>query len=268
MNRNKLFVSFFLIALVPTQSLSQDEFRDQYFDSGAAAIHFIEAGEGEPVILHHGNTGSVNGWLRTGIFQALSDNYRVIAMDARGHGKSDKPHDVASYGKEMSEDIIRLMDHLDIEKAHIVGYSMGTRVFAKALTDQEDRFLSAVFGGFAPVWDWTREDEDQVKIRSEQMLANPPQRLVDQGQDTIALATLVLGFSELAVTDDALRSLSLPIIAIVGSEDFLYESVIEFSELLPRMELVVIEGANHGQALGRPEFLESVQGFLSSGRAN
>jgi len=268
MNFEKPFVLFLLIALMPTQTLSQDQFRDQFFTSGNARVHFIEAGVGEPVILHHGNTGSVNGWLRTGVFQALSENYRVIAMDARGHGKSDKPHDVESYGKEMSDDIIRLMDHLDIDKAHIIGYSMGTRIFAKALTNQEDRFLTAVFGGFAPDWDWTQEDEDQVKLRSEQMMTNPPQRLVDQGQDTTALATLVLGFSELAVTEAGLKSLSLPTMAIVGSEDFLYESVIEFSELLPRMKLVVIEGATHGEAFGRPEFVESVQEFLLSSSGN
>ena len=72
---------------------------------------------------------------------------RVVAIDCRGHGKSDKPHDTAKYGPQMAEDVIEMMDHLKIKKAHIVGYSMGGMITAKLLTTHPDRLLSATLGG-------------------------------------------------------------------------------------------------------------------------
>jgi pimeloyl-ACP methyl ester carboxylesterase len=77
----------------------------------------------------------------------LSHDYRVIALDCRGHGKSGKPTDENQYGMEMVNDIVRLMDHLGIEKAHIVGYSMGGSIALKMLTVRPERFLTAVIGG-------------------------------------------------------------------------------------------------------------------------
>ena len=64
-------------------------------------------------------------WKLPRVFQKLSKRYRVIALDNRGHGKSDKPYDPAQYGLELVDDVVRLMDHLGIAKAHVVGYSLG-----------------------------------------------------------------------------------------------------------------------------------------------
>src|SRR5262249_4942388 len=73
--------------------------------------------------------------------------HRVIAMDVRGHGKRDKPSDVQNYGTEMVEDAVRLLDHLKIKKAHVVGYSMGAVITGKLLATHPDRLLSATLGG-------------------------------------------------------------------------------------------------------------------------
>ena len=84
------------------------------------------------------------------IIDTLAKDFRVIALDCRGHGKSDKPHDATKYGNEMIEDVARLMDHLNIPKAHIVGYSMGGAITGKFITMHPDRVLTAVFGGSVP----------------------------------------------------------------------------------------------------------------------
>ena len=83
-------------------------------------------------LLLHGNGGSLQGWIDTGIVGNLERNYRVIALDARGHGQSGKPRDVAAYGQQMGLDMIRLMDHLRIPRAHLVGYSMGASIRREA----------------------------------------------------------------------------------------------------------------------------------------
>jgi len=99
---------------------------DQFFNSAGVRIHYTIDGKGEPVILIHGYAVSIaSNWGTPGIIKGLSDGYQVIAIDNRGHGQSDKPHDVDSYGNKMVDDVIRLMDHLKLKKAHVVGYSMG-----------------------------------------------------------------------------------------------------------------------------------------------
>ena len=105
---------------------------DRFFDSAGVRIHYIEQGAGEPVVLIHGYTVDLNEqWIATGVFPALASSYRVIALDARGHGLSDKPHERSAYGPEMGLDIVRLLDHLGIRRAHIVGYSMGAHIVAQ-----------------------------------------------------------------------------------------------------------------------------------------
>ena len=90
---------------------------DQYFDSNGVKIHYVVEGAGEPVVLVHGFTANIQlQWGMPGIITKLAKDYQVIALDNRGHGKSDKPHDPEKYGPEMINDVIRLMDHLNIKK--------------------------------------------------------------------------------------------------------------------------------------------------------
>ncbi|MBI3838057.1 MAG: alpha/beta fold hydrolase, partial [Planctomycetia bacterium] len=86
---------------------------DDFFDSNGVKIHYIVEGQGESVVLIHGFTASIQPqWGLPGIIKALSKDYQVIALDNRGHGRSDKPHDPKQYGAEMINDVIRLMDHV------------------------------------------------------------------------------------------------------------------------------------------------------------
>ena len=122
--------------------------QDAYFDSNGIKIHYTVQGSGEPVLLIHGFTANIPiQWDNPGVTAALAGHYKVIALDNRGHGKSGKPHDAKQYGKEMVEDSMRLLDHLKIKKAHIVGYSMGAMLSGDILTMHPDRCLSVVLGG-------------------------------------------------------------------------------------------------------------------------
>ena len=97
------------------------------FASNGVDIAYELYGQGDPILLIHGfaSNGFVN-WRSTSWVDLLEKAGRmVVTIDNRGHGKSDKPHDPEKYGLEMVRDAIRLLDHLEIKKAHVVGYSMG-----------------------------------------------------------------------------------------------------------------------------------------------
>jgi pimeloyl-ACP methyl ester carboxylesterase len=126
--------------LLLSSATSQTE--DQFFTSNGVKIRYIVAGKGEPVILVHGFAGNLGVW--DALIDDLSKDHKAIALDCRGHGKSDKPHEPEQYGIEMVNDITRLMDHLQIRKAHVIGYSMGGGIVMKMLVEHPDRFLTAV----------------------------------------------------------------------------------------------------------------------------
>src|SRR5438093_9961355 len=121
---------------------------DQFFDSKGVKIRYTVQGKGEPVLLIHGFLiNQEMNWGGPGVIKELARHYQVIALDNRGHGKSGKPHDPGQYGMEMTEDAVRLLDHLQIKKAHVVGYSMGGVITLKLLVSHPGRLLSATLGG-------------------------------------------------------------------------------------------------------------------------
>src|SRR3954469_11012898 len=127
---------------------------DEVFDSNGVKIRYVTEGTGEPVVLIHGWMGDSSTWGRdrSGNTKLKGvDGFRLIALDCRGHGKSDKPHDADQYGPEMAADVVRLLDHLKVEKAHLVGYSSGAFIAGKVAATHPERVLSVVYGGQAPL---------------------------------------------------------------------------------------------------------------------
>ncbi|MGE5597160.1 MAG: alpha/beta fold hydrolase, partial [Hyphomicrobiales bacterium] len=105
-------------------------------ESGGLTINYIDEGQGQPIVLVHGFASSLQGnWRATGVVDALvNDGRRVVALDCRGHGRSDKPHDPEAYGgTKMADDVVNLADHLGIEKPDLMGYSMGGGIAASLL---------------------------------------------------------------------------------------------------------------------------------------
>ena len=136
------------------------------FDSNGVKIAYVDKGRGEPVLLIHGFTGSyARHWEAPGVIDALEKaGYRATAIDCRGHGQSGKPHEVSQYGMEMVRDVVRLLDHLHIERAHIVGYSMGGAIATQLLVKHADRLLTVTLLGAG----WAGED---LSVTNAQMLA-------------------------------------------------------------------------------------------------
>lgn len=257
------------------------------FDSAGVRIRYLVEGEGEPVLLIHGFTASADmNWGAPGVISALAEDYRVIAIDNRGHGRSGKPHDPEQYGVEMVRDQIRLLDHLGIEKAHIIGYSMGGFITNKLVSMYPERVLSATLGGAG----W-RKDDDEVGTALTELAealetgqgirplilrlyppnAEPPSEeqlktmndLVMFFNDPKALAAVARGMQHLAITEDQVRAIRTPMLAVIGDLDTLKPGVDEMAEVLPALKVVVIEDADHMSAFNRPEFLQALREFLA-----
>jgi len=275
-------------AWMPAQSLAQDK----YFDAGGVRLRYVEQGAGEPVVLVHGFTNTLEVWAKNGIVQDLARNYRVIAFDSRGHGKSDKPHEPARYGREMALDVVRLLDHLGIQRAHIAGYSLGGYVVSQLLTLHPERFLSAtlVAGAGRFNWDDTRarlaeqeanERERECISRSMLFRLAPPNAprpsedslkalsatcFADTTQDRFALAALTRSRADQAITLAATVAVKVPTLAVVGTDDPEKAGLDALVQIRPSVKLVIINGATHAGprgVLGRPELIAALRAFLS-----
>jgi pimeloyl-ACP methyl ester carboxylesterase len=254
------------------------------FDSAGARIYYTDEGQGTPVLLVHGFANCANiKWRRIGLIKALATNYRVIALDNRGHGRSDKPHDPKQYGIQMVEDLVRLLDHLKIEKAHIIGYSMGGFITLKMVAMHPERILSAAAcgAGWERLTQETMDFSEAVAKAIEKGEAGPLQKRLGFGEeplkwwqrlgvkmslkwfnDHLALAALLRGTHELCLTEEELTSNKVPTLTIIGSKDGLLPDAKELAGKMANHELVVLEGKNHMNTAGSPAFLKKLTAFL------
>lgn len=291
---------FPLLVCVLVAASSSLRAEDHFFDSNGVKIHYIVEGLGEPVVLIHGFTADIDKNWRTGfgvgpdqrgpmIIPTLARSYRVIALDNRGHGKSDKPHDPKQYGSEMAEDVVRLLDHLKINKAHVVGYSMGAIITAKLLATHPDRLLSATLGGHGGIRDSGRNQfYDELATSLEQgkgfgplvVALTPPGQprpsaeqiaavsaRLSSTNDAQALAAVVRGFPGLAVALERLKKNQVPTLALIGELDPLKPGVDSLQGEMTNLKVVVIPGADHVTAVSRPEFIKSLSEFLARHRS-
>jgi len=265
--------------------------QDQFFDSNGVRICYVDQGSGPPVVLIHGFSGSLeSGWVETGVLPNLATDYRVIALDCRGFGQSDKPHDPKSYGIEMSQDVVRLLDHLGIPRAHIVGHSMGAGITAQLLTTNPDRFLTATLSGAAGRQQWTPQDaaaaeaeavefeqgipfrsmilrtapSDQPKPTDEAIQARSQQLLARN--DRLAMAAVVRSRGEQTFSAVQMATVQVPTLGLIGSADANLAAMKQLTSVLPTLKVVVIEGATHSGTLGvtrRPEFVDNFRAFTA-----
>ena len=236
---------------------AQLEYR--YFDSEGIRIAFTEKGRGEPIILLHAAMADTEfNWMQFGTMNALAENYRVIGMDFRGHGRSGKPHDPKAYGRCLTRDILGLMDHLKIPKAHFLGYSMGSHVAMTVVADHPDRVISAALGG--PTWIRPGEKFDSPK---EEDLNKMNAAVFGGRNDVPAVLACINSMPEWAVTEERLRAAHLPCLFLFGTKDDNIKKIPDLRKAMAEYaEFVDIEGAGHGDALLKPEFLKAVLRFL------
>lgn len=224
-----------------------------------------------PVVLHHGFAADAHtNWVVPGVVNALmADGRMVIALDARGHGRSDKPHDPQLYGHRlMSRDVSALLDHEALVRVDLVGYSMGGYVAAITAARREPRLRSVVIGGIgsgalsgsgvnrlAIAEGLLAPDVSGIEDRT----ARQFRRFADAtGADRRALAAAQRApFAPL--TD--LGSVAVPALVAVGADDPMAVGPAALAQAIPGAHLVLTPG-DHVSAPGQPEYAAAIVEFL------
>ena len=245
----------------------------QTFNSDGVRIAFLDEGAGAPILLIHGFASSMRfNWIDPGWVGLLTRNgFRVIAFDNRGHGESQKLHDEAAYGAPlMAEDARRLLDHLGIEQADVMGYSMGARITAFLALAHPTRVRSAMFGGLGGNMLRPMQGTDQIAQALEAASiddvtdanARTFRAFADRtGSDRKALAACIRSARE-PLTAEMVARLACPVLVATGTEDVVGGSAEELAAVIPGAEALPIPKRDHMLAVGDRVYKEGVLDFL------
>src|SRR6185369_13921575 len=245
------------------------------FHHGSVELAFLDEGLGAPMVLVHGFASSKEvNWVQPSWFGTLQGaGRRVVAFDNRGHGGSSKLYDPADYHTtKMAADVAALLDHLEIERADVMGYSMGARIAAFLALEYPGRVRSMVLGGLGMhMIDGVGLPESIAEALEAPSLADvsDPQgrtfrAFADQTKsDRRALAACIRG-SRQTLSRDQVASIRIPVLVAVGTNDTVAGSAHELAALLPAGRAFDIPGRDHMLAVGDKVFKQGVQTFLAS----
>lgn len=246
----------------------------QRFDSDGVMLSFLDEGAGDPILLIHGfASNSTVNWRNTNWVKTLiGAGFRVIAFDNRGHGQSEKLYDTAAYGAAtMAEDALRLLDHLGIERADIMGFSMGARIAAFLTLAHPERVRSVVFAGLginmvrgvgapepiaAALEAPTAEEVKSDAARSFRVFAEQTR------SDRRALAACIRSSRD-KIAPEELAKISRPVLIAVGSDDVIAGSGPDLAAIIPGAEFLEIVGRDHMKSVGDLSYKKGVLDFLS-----
>jgi hypothetical protein len=221
------------------------------FDAKGVKIRYVVQGTGEPVVLVHGLAANAfANWQLPGIMATLAKDHRVIALDLPGHGGSDKPEKPDAYGVQMVEDVVLLLDHLHIQKAHIVGYSLGGMITLKLMTLHPERVLSGTLGGMG----WLQEGSNNQKMWDR----------IAEREGSGALKMVAGSMGKLAVTEDALKAIKISVSVIIGDEDpvnWMYVSPLK--RVRKDWPVVEIAKAGHITCIFKKSFSDAIVAWLA-----
>lgn len=246
----------------------------QYFTSDGLDIAYIDEGEGDPILLIHGFSSSAKiNWVDPGWVSALkNDGRRVVAIDNRGHGQSAKPYDPGFYeAPMMAEDAVRLLDHLKIARADIMGYSMGARITAFMALRHGAKVRSAIFGGLGIGMVKGVGDPEPIALALEAARADDIEhpggrafRLFAEfsGGDLKALAACMRAARKKIPAED-LAKLTIPVLVAVGTKDDIAGSANELAAIIPGAQVLDIPNRDHMRAVGDRVYRDGVLAFLA-----
>jgi pimeloyl-ACP methyl ester carboxylesterase len=237
-------------------------------------IHYEVNGpeHGRPIMLVHGFASDYRlNWVGTRWQETLTnDGFKVIGIDCRGHGHSDKPHDEAAYNVElMAGDVVGVLDELDIESAAFLGYSMGARVGLEVLLEHPGRISRAILGGIGAAGAIEHAEQIARAFRAGEPSDDPIAQSfyafasARPTNDLKALAACIVGLKPEA-HPDRLAKIRTPILIVVGDRDDIATGAPELVELIPSARLVTIANRDHMSAVPAREFKQAALEFLSA----
>jgi pimeloyl-ACP methyl ester carboxylesterase len=244
------------------------------FDSNGVRIHYEVNGpeHGKPIVLVHGFASDYRlSWVGSRWQETLTGaGFKVIGIDCRGHGHSDKPHDEAAYSVDlMAGDVIGVLGDLGVDEAAYLGYSMGGRIGLQVILDHPQLVTRAVLGGIGSAGAINRAAEIARAFRTGQPTDDPIAQSFFKfasarpTNDMQALAACIVGL-QADVRPDRLAKIRTPILIVVGDRDDIATGAPELVELIPSARLVSISNRDHMSAVPAREFKQAALEFLTA----
>jgi pimeloyl-ACP methyl ester carboxylesterase len=246
----------------------------QKFNSAGVEIAYSDEGEGMPVLLIHGfaSNGRVNwqatGWVKT----LLEAGYRVVTMDNRGHGESEKLYEPAQYSASiMADDAARLIEYLKIAPAYVVGYSMGARISAFLAIQRPALVGKVVFAGLASRLitgvGGAEAIADGLEAAHVSDVRDPGARsfriFAEQTKSDLKALAACMRSVRVKIREDALARITCPVLVVAGDKDDVAGDVQPLVDAIPGAEGLVLPGRNHMNAVGDMTFKRSVLAFFA-----
>jgi pimeloyl-ACP methyl ester carboxylesterase len=246
------------------------------FSSDGVEIAFIDEGprEGAPILLIHGFASNAKtNWVDPMWVRVLTAaGRRVVAMDCRGHGASQKLYGLEDYGAPlMAEDARRLLDHLAIERSDVMGYSMGARITAFLAMNHPTRVRRIVFGGLGinmvrglagtgPIAHALEADSiDDVKNAT----ARTFRAFAEATRSDLKALAACIRSARSVISAEMLATLKCPVLVAVGTDDVIGGPAGELAALIPGAKAFDIAGRDHMRAVGDRSYKDAVVAFLS-----
>jgi pimeloyl-ACP methyl ester carboxylesterase len=246
----------------------------QKFNSAGVEIAFEVWGQGPPVLLIHGFASNMYvNWRDTGWVKTLTEaGYQVIGFDHRGHGESQKLYDKELYSAPiMADDALRLLDHLGVSRAVVMGYSMGARVAAFLSMQHPEQVRGVIFAGLASRLITGVGGADEIaKALEAPALADISDRSArgfrifadSTKSDRKALAACILS-TRVRIKAEALSAIHCPVLVVAGELDDVAGDVSGLTDIIPGSKGVVLPKRNHMNAVGDSGFKSAVLAFLN-----
>lgn len=253
---------------------------DQFFSRDSVRLRYRETGRGTPVVLIHGFSGRLE--FMAELADSLMGEFRVVALDVRGFGQSDTPDGAPFYGDPMADDVIGLLDHLGIRRAHLVGHSMGALISADLAVRYPDRVASvSLIGGpfysdsaamATAVGPFVRDQQEGRGLVAfiRWIFPGLPDSVVQQfhlqmkqTNDSLVLIDAMAGMPALVVDSTMKPSVKSPALVAVGSLDPLLPFSRAIAGWWPGARLVEVAGADHVNILAHPEVIAGIRRLVA-----
>ena len=244
------------------------------FHSDGLELAYLDEGTGKPILLIHGFASNrLVNWVYPGWVDTLTKaGHRVVAIDNRGHGESQKLYDPSDYRLTfMAEDARRLLDHLEIERADVLGYSMGARIAALLALNHPERVRSLILGGMGMglITGMSNGEPIAAALEADSLaeVSDPTGRAFRQfaeqtKSDRAALAACIRATRQPISAEDVAR-ITVPTLIAVGTRDLVAGSAADLAAHIPSAEVLDIPGRDHMVAVGDRVFKQGVVEFLS-----
>jgi len=240
-------------------------------------IYYELEGEGPPLILLHGLSEDLEWWRDYGYVKSLRNNYKLILIDARGHGTSDKPHNPDTYKLELLvTDIVEVLNDLRISKAHFLGFSMGGWIGFGIGKYASERFYSLIIGAMSPYkepakdahLEYFKKEKDfiwaDLEKRYGSKIMTPAIKARWMANDLEALIALISQDWMLSL-ENVLPTITLPCLLFVGEADPFYPNVKKCAGSLPNATFVSFPNLLHVETLYRSDLvIPCIKKFLAA----